>query len=150
MANQDNIELVKQCYDAFLKGDVQRLLSFMSPDIDWELPQVEGVPFSGKRHGIDQVTEFFGMVGESQQPREFKPERFVAQDDLVVALGHYDWTVTATGANFCSDFVHCFTVRDGKVTAFKEYMDTYAAAAAYHPQVAAMRSTILHQPPAMH
>ena len=150
MDNQANIDLVKQCYDAYLKGDMPRLLSFMAPDIDWQLQQVEGVPFSGKRRGVEQVTEFVGMVAQAQEPRSFEPRDFVAQGDMVVVMGHYDWVVKATGAEFGSDFVHCFTIRDGKVTAFKEYMDTYAAAMAYFPQLSAAMGRARPERPALH
>jgi hypothetical protein len=66
MNEQENITLIKQCYDNFLKGDIQQLLSALSDDINWELPAMEDVSFSGKRHGRDQVKEFFKSLSESK------------------------------------------------------------------------------------
>jgi ketosteroid isomerase-like protein len=43
-----------------------------------------------------------------------------------VALGHYAWQSKSTGREWESDFVHVFTVRDGRITRFQEYMNTAA------------------------
>jgi ketosteroid isomerase-like protein len=51
--------------------------------------------------------------------------------DKVVALGHYAWRVKSTGREFGGDFAHVFTMYNGKVKRFHEYMDTAAASAAH-------------------
>jgi ketosteroid isomerase-like protein len=55
----------------------------------------------------------------------------VAQGDKVVALGDYAWRVKSTGREYESDFVHVFSVRDGKVARFQEFMDTAVVGWAY-------------------
>jgi uncharacterized protein len=55
----------------------------------------------------------------------------VAQGDKVVALGNYAWRVKSTGLEYETDFVHVFTVRDGKVTRYQEFMDTAVVGGAY-------------------
>jgi hypothetical protein len=134
MNEQANIGLLKQAYDAYGQGDIQRLLGMLAQDIDWELPDIEGVPFAGKRHGVDQVADFFRILAECQVPREFRPDQFIAQGDQVVVLGHGTFTVKATGAEFSSDWCHVFRVAGGKVVSFKEYDDTHQAAQAYQPR----------------
>lgn len=134
MNEQDNVSLVRQGYEAFGKGDIQRLLGLFSPDIDWELPEVEGISFTGKRHGIDQVADFFRQLGEQQDARAFVTGEFIGQGDKVVVLGHGAWTVKATGHEYSDEFCHVFTVRDDKVVGFKEYSDTYKMAMAYQPR----------------
>lgn len=154
MNEQVNIELIHQVYDAFLKGDSQRLLSYMAQDIDWEEPQVPNIPFAGKRQGRDQVAEFFQMVDAAQQLRDFRPGEFIAQDDRVVVLGHYEWTVRANGADWGSDWVHIFTVRDGKITSCRELTDTHRVVEAYQSgQAETTRSipvTGTTSPPSIH
>lgn len=151
MDEQTAVGIVKQCYEAFTAGDMQRLMSFMDPGITWELPDVPGVPFSGKRQGRDQVAEFFQIVNDQQTVREFAPKEFIAQGDRVVALGHYAWTVKETGLSFESDWTHIFTVRDGKVAAFREFLDSHEAAKAYQHEPAGMaRDTADADRPAIH
>ena len=131
MNEQANTELIQQVYDAFTKGDSARLLSYMAQDIEWDEPDVPGLPFAGKRQGRDSVAEFFRMVAAVQQIREFRPAEFIAQNDRVVALGHYQWTVRANGFDWGSDWVHIFTIQDGKITAFREMTDTHRAVEAF-------------------
>jgi ketosteroid isomerase-like protein len=130
MDEQANIEL-RQVYDAFIKGDSERLLSFMAQDIECEVPQVSGLPFAGRRQGRDNVAEFFRMVDAAQQVRDFQPCEYIADGERVVVLGHYERTVRATGADWGSDWVHIFTVRDGKVASIRELSDTHRAVEAY-------------------
>jgi ketosteroid isomerase-like protein len=141
MKEQDNIELVRQGYDAFSKGDLQRLLSIFSRDIDWEMPSIEGIPFTGKRHGLDAVGEFFRLMDDFQQAREFKPDEFIGQGDRVVVLGHCTFYVKSTGREYSSDFCHLFRIDGDKVASFKEYDDTHAAAKAYQPDMPDLGAT---------
>jgi uncharacterized protein len=134
MNEQANLELIRQGYDAYAKGDLARLLSYMAPDIEWDIPAVPGMPFSGTRHGREQVEAFFREVSESQQLRSFHIGEMIAQGDRVVVTGHYDWTVNKNGAEFGTDWVDIFTVRDGKLASFSEMFDTCAAANAYRDQ----------------
>lgn len=131
MDEQANVNVVKQCYDAFQKGDIASLKSYFAEDISWELPDVPGAPFTGRRHGCGRVMEFFEQMGAAQQVNVFEPMEYIAQGPRVVVLGHYSFTVRATGKQFASDWVHVFTVRDGKVTALREFLDTHVAEAAY-------------------
>lgn len=131
MNEQANIDTIRQVYHAFVNGDSQGLLSFMAQDIAWGVPEVPNLPFAGKLQGRDNVAEFFRMVAAHQQLRDFRPIEFIAQGDRVVVLGHYEWTVRANGADWGSDWVHIFTVRDGKITAFREQAYTHRAVEAY-------------------
>ena len=134
MNEQANIELLKQAYDAYGKGDIRRLLGLCAQDIEWELPEVEGIPFTGKRRGLGQVSDFFRVMDECQEVREFGPDRFLAQGDQVVVLGHATFAIRANGAEFSDDWCHVFRIAGGKIASFKEYSDTHKAAQAYHAQ----------------
>jgi len=131
MSEQENTGLVQQAYGYFQSGDIPSVLDSLSEDVEWSSPPLEGVPVSGTWHGRAQVGQFFQTLGDNQEVRQFEPREFVAQDDKVVALGHYAWHVKSTGREWESDFVHVFTVRDGKVTGFQEYAVTAAIADAF-------------------
>jgi ketosteroid isomerase-like protein len=61
-------------------------------------------------------------VGEHVTFSRFEPQSYVAQDDRVVALGHYTGR-TSVGGDFDSDFVMIFTLRNGRVIEFQEFLD---------------------------
>jgi hypothetical protein len=114
------------------------------------LPDIEGIPFTGKRRGVDQVADFFRVLAECQEPREFKPDQFIGQGDQVVVLGHGTFTVKATGAEYSNDWCHVFRVAGGKIASFKEYDDTHRAAQAYQPQGAGAAAGKAATRPAVH
>ena len=131
MSEHENRQLVEQAYAQFKAGDIATLLQSMSEDVTWQLPEIENVPFSGKRQGRGAVGEFFSTLASLQEPSSFEEREFIAQGDKVVVLGHYVWQVKANGRTIEGDFAHVLTVRGGQIAAFQEYMDSAAVAKAY-------------------
>ena len=137
MNEQENTATIQQAYNNFKTGNIEALLDQMSDNVTWQLPETAGVPVAGKRTGRDGVKEFFATLARDQDVIEFEPREFVAQGDKVVSLGDYKWRVKDTGREYASDFVHVFTVRDGKIVAFREHYDTAVVAAAYQKAMGA-------------
>lgn len=103
MNEQENTRLAQQAYERFKTGDIQSLLDLYADDVEWELPAIESVPFTGKRQGRAAVADFFQAVNEAQEVLSFNPQEFIAQGDKVVVLGNYSWRVKATGREYSSD-----------------------------------------------
>ena len=137
MSEQDNTAIVQKAYHNFKTGNIQGLLDQMSDAVTWQLPEVEGMAVAGKRTGREGVKEFFATLARDQDVLEFEPREFVAQGDKVVSLGDYRWRVKDTGQEYASDFVHVFTVRDGKIVAFREHFDSAVVARAYQKATSA-------------
>lgn len=131
MTENENTNIVQNVYGNFKAGEIKALLDLLSEDIEWQLPEIENVPFAGKRRGHEQMGQFFASLVDTQEVQLFEPREFIAQGEKVVALGHYAWRVKSTGREFGGDFAHVFTILNGKVVRFHEYMDTAAAAAAH-------------------
>jgi ketosteroid isomerase-like protein len=131
MSEQDNVAVVRRAYENFKGGAIGGILDSLTDDVDWRLPDMEGVPFSGGRRGREGVGGFFSTLAEAQDSVSFEPREFVAQGDKVVALGTYLWRVKRTGREYGGDWAHVFTVRDGKIAGFHEFMDSGAARVAY-------------------
>ncbi len=135
MNEQENIKVVQQAYSNFKNGDIAALLNLLSEDIQWQIPDIENVPFAGKRQGRKEVAGFFSSLAEVQEAINFEPQEFIAQGDKVVILGRYQWRLKATGKEYGGDWAHVFTVRDGIVTNFQEYTDTAVAATAFQKAI---------------
>jgi uncharacterized protein len=131
MSENGNTNIVQNVYENFRAGEIKALLNLLSDDIEWQLPEIENVPFAGKRRGHEEMGQFFTSLVDTQEVQHFEPREFIADADKVVALGHYAWHVKSTGREFGGDFAHVFTLCNGKVIRFHEYMDTAAAAAAH-------------------
>lgn len=129
MNEQQNLETVQRGYEAFGRGDIDALLALFDDDIVWESPGPPELPTAGSRRGKQQVAAFFDAVNSVFDMQQFEPETFLADGDRVVVLGRDTAAVRATGKVVSSPWAHAFTLRNGKVVAFQEYIDTSDVAA---------------------
>jgi ketosteroid isomerase-like protein len=133
MNEQQNVKVVQDAYAAFGRRDIEALIGMMSNDIDWLTLGPKELPMSGPRRGKPEVQKFFQQVEESWNFERFEPREFIAQGETVVALGFYGGTAKTTKRTFACEWSHVFTVRNGKVTKFREYTDTANLLNAYAP-----------------
>jgi ketosteroid isomerase-like protein len=127
-----NVALIQSLYAAFGRGDIAAVIAGLAPDVDWEtVGSRTDFPNFGPHRGIGEVQDFFRLVGENEDFSEFTPRELYAAADKVFALGTYRLTVKKTGAPVATEWVHVFTVKDGKVTRFREHTDTAQFAKAY-------------------
>jgi ketosteroid isomerase-like protein len=87
MTEQENVQLVKQAYQNVASGDIPSLLNLFSENVQWRLPEMANVSFSGTWQGHEGIKQFFQRLAEVQDIVEFEPREFIAQDDKVVVLG---------------------------------------------------------------
>ena len=73
-----------------------------------------------------------GFAGDGSQSVETstEPRELVAQGDRVYVAGFARRTIKATNKTFEDDWIFATTVRDGRVTRLREYIDTQALARA--------------------
>jgi ketosteroid isomerase-like protein len=127
-----NIAFVQSLYAAFGRGDIATVINGLAADVDWTVNgRSKDYPLLGNWEGPAGVQKFFQGVAEHQEVIEFSPKEFFASEDHVFALGHYAWTIRKTGRKVASDWVHIFTVRNGKVVKLQEFTDTAQFADAY-------------------
>ena len=131
MGEQDNTRVVQEAYDAFGRGDLERLLALMADDVEWHQAGPSALPTAGDWHGRERVRRFFAVVAESFEFDQFEPREYIGQGDRVVVLGYYRGRAKATGRHFESHWAMAFTVRNGKIAQFREYVDTAALVAAF-------------------
>ncbi len=133
MSIEDNVQTVKDFFAAVGSGDRQRLMALCSEDIEWIVPG-EGWALAGTHRGhaglADLLRKASGLETSFSQPPEF-----VAQGDRVLMIGLASGKVKATDRPFEDHFVFAMTVRHGKVTNIREYVDTQALARASEPRV---------------
>ena len=128
----DNVKLVQGLYAAFGRGEIGTIANAMTADYTWRVAgEKMHYPTAGVWRGANGVTEFFSLVAQTQDALEFSPREFYAAEDRVFVLGHYKWKLKKNGKIAEADFVHIFTVKDGKVSAFAEFTDTATFAEAY-------------------
>jgi uncharacterized protein len=127
MSVQENVQIVKDGFAAYGRGDMQGLLALFADDIEWIVPG-EGLPLAGTYRGHAGVADFLQKISEMLEISFLEPREFLAQGDRVLVVGFERETVKATNRTFENNWVFAFTVRNGKVTNAREYFDTLALA----------------------
>jgi ketosteroid isomerase-like protein len=122
--SQQNISIVQNGYAAFGRGDIPAFLSLLDANVEWKTPGPSDVPTAGTRRGPAQVAEFFGVLTEMVEFEHFEPQTFVADGDRVVVLGTDRIKIKGgSGKSLSEPWCHVFTIRNGKIVAFHEYLD---------------------------
>jgi uncharacterized protein len=130
MSTQENVQIVKNGYAAFSRGDIPGLLALLAEDVEWHIPGA-GLPLAGTYRGRDGVANFFQKLAAESDILDFQPREFVADADRVLVVGWERAKVKATNRTAEADWIMSFTVRNGKIAIFREYTDTKALADAY-------------------
>jgi ketosteroid isomerase-like protein len=98
-------------------------------DIKWIIPG-EDWPLAGTYRGHAGLADALQRASEKVETSFPEPPEFVAQGDRVLVVGVATGKIKATNKPFKDDWVFDITVRDGKVTNIREYIDTQALARA--------------------
>jgi ketosteroid isomerase-like protein len=128
MGIEENVQVVKDFFAAIGSGDKQALLALVAEDIEWIIPG-EGWPLAGTHRGHAGLAATLRKATEEVEMTYPKPPEFVAQGDRVLAIGVATGKIKATNKTFRDDWVFDITVRKGKLTKIREYIDTQALAA---------------------
>ena len=126
MSTEENVQTVKDFFAALGSGDKQRLLSLVVKDIEWIIPG-EDWPLAGTHRGHSGLEDLLQKASEMEISSSTPPE-YVAQGDRVLVVGFAKGKVKATNKTFEDDWVFAITVRNGKLTNIREYIDTQALA----------------------
>lgn len=131
MNESAHIEMVQRLYADFVRGDIPSILAALDPAVEWINAGSAIIAYAGTRHGSAQVQEFFVALDASVEVRTFEPREYLAQGDRIVAFGRWTGRAKATGREYASDWAMAWTIKNGRVTAFRSYEDTEAMAAAF-------------------
>jgi len=113
-------------YDAFGRGDLPTVLGAWHPQIQWF--EAEGNPYmpSGEPWtGPDAVVaNLLSRLGEDWDGFTVHPKAFHDAGDVVVVEARYTGTNKETGKSMDAQVCHVWTLADGKITKFQQYVDT--------------------------
>ena len=138
MSVEKNVQVVKDFFAAVGSGDKQRVLALVAEDIEWIVPG-EDWPLAGTHRGHAGVADVLQKASQEIETTYPKPPEFVVQEDRVFVLGVATGKIKATNKTFEDHWVFDITVRNGKLTNIREYIETQALARASE-RVASPRS----------
>lgn len=133
----ENAKTVRMAYDRFAEGNLEGMLEIFSEDVNWKQPEINGASFFGPKKGREEVHTFFIKLKENEDFEIWEPKEFICEGEKVVVYGYAKAKIKTTGRKFESDWIHIFTVRDGRITDFVEQFDTVALSRSYQKSATA-------------
>ncbi len=132
MSADKHVALVKDFYKQLLSGNLEDILThFLAPDVVWENPLPESIPFGGTFQGHEGVRRYMGLIFEHLDINEFTIAEFISQGDSVVAFGSEASLVKSTGRSYRMDWVHVLRIANDRIRHIREYNDTAAMVVAF-------------------
>jgi ketosteroid isomerase-like protein len=129
MSTEENVRVVKAFFSAMGSGDKKALLALAAEDIEWILPGKDW-PLAGTYRGHAGLADLVEKESETIEMSLSQPREFVAQGDRVLVVGVARGKIKATNKTFEDHWIFAVTVRDGRLTSIREYIDTQAMARA--------------------
>jgi uncharacterized protein len=120
------LDITKQGYEAFGRRDIPALLQLVADEIDWKLIGPASWPHAGLRRNPAEVATFFADLNRFEDLTLFEPREFIEAGDNVTVLGYAEGLVLETKQKYHSDWVHVFTVQNGKITRWLGFSNTAA------------------------
>jgi ketosteroid isomerase-like protein len=129
MSIEENVQIVKDFFAAMGSYNKRDLLALVAEDIEWIIPG-EDWPLAGTHRGHAELAAMLQKASDELETTYPEPPEFVAQGHRVLVVGVATGKIKATNRAFKDEWVFDITVRDGKVTHIREYIDTQALARA--------------------
>jgi len=120
------LDVVQKGFAAFGRRDIPALLKLVADEVDWKEVVPASLPYSGLRRNPAEVAEFFTDVERADDTTVFESREFIEAGENVTVLGYAEGSARDTKQKFQSEWVHIFTVKNGKITRWRGFYDTAA------------------------
>ena len=123
MAGNEAASVVLKFFELSAAGDMDACFALLADEVTWT--NIGTTRFSGTYAGKEAViNDLVGpLFSELKSGIEATIDRVVSEGDIAVVLQR-GRAETHDGKAYNNDYAQVFTVRDGRIVAVKEYMDT--------------------------
>lgn len=126
-----NRDIVMALYAGFDSGDMDAVLALMADDIVWHEAEnnklADHNPYVGPQAVLEGV---FARLGEDFEGFAVEIGTVIEDGYTVVMQGRYRARAKASGIEINPQIVHWWTLKDGKIAAYQQHVDTFALARA--------------------
>lgn len=126
LSNPENTSIVDNLYKAFAAGDIPSVLSGMDANIVWNEAEgnayADGNPYIGPDAVLNGVFARLGADHEYFNLTDIQLHEM--SNDQVLATLRYNAKLKKNGALIDAQAAHLWTLKDGKVIGFQQFVDT--------------------------
>jgi uncharacterized protein len=126
VAESDTRATVREIYDAYARGDAERVASLLHDDIDWVIHEPVGVfPFAGPRRGRDAVMQALAAIAEQYALQSYKPEIMIVDGERAAVMSDVSFVQRATNRVLRFRVADFLRLQDGRVIEFREFANSF-------------------------
>jgi ketosteroid isomerase-like protein len=124
MSIEKNKQLARDFIDALVRADIQAIQDSFAPDgVCWTAGTM---PISGTHTRAELADAARGVLGVFPEGLKFTIKNLTAEDDRV-AIEAESYGRHRSGKIYANQYHFLMRVRDGKITEWREYLDTMHA-----------------------
>lgn len=133
VSNPENLSIIDNLYKAFATGDIPAVLGVMDANIVWYEAEgnayADGNPYIGPDAVLNGVFARVGADFEYFNLADIKLHEM--SNDQVLATLRYKAKIKENGVIYDAQVAHHWSLKDGKITGFQQYVDTKKLADAF-------------------
>ena len=118
------VDIVKNVYDCFSKGDLEGFIQICDEDIEWVVNGPASLEKCQSYHGRDGVRQFLGTLERSWSFRSFSVNQYIHDGNTVVVLGEETGDDKITNQPFENRWAHVLILRITRSFAFGSFFVT--------------------------
>lgn len=131
MSIEENKRLAEEFFARYSEGDIAGSLAMMSDDVTWWIAGKRTQLVVAGVHNKGQIASiFYTMAGQLKNGLKMTVKSLIAEGDQV-AIQLESFGELQNGRTYNNDYHTLMTIRDGKILAVREYLDTQHVAATW-------------------
>lgn len=119
---KQHVDVVKEVYNAFGRGDLKGLLNQLSTNVEWQAFSPV-IAIRGMHRGHEGVRKFFEALKRAEEIQRLTPREFLMEGNTVVVLGEERLRFRENDHMIDQSFVHVFKLKDEKIVSFRGYVE---------------------------
>ena len=121
--SQENVEIVRRAWEAWIRGDLDALFETFDPAVEWDTTTFEGWPESRAYHRHEGVRRFFEEWLATWERYEAGVDEYLDVDDRVLVLCWQRGSVRGSSVPVQMDYAQLCTLKRGLVCRMAVYSD---------------------------
>lgn len=122
----ENMSIIQKAYDDFANGDVSSVIGAFDANIVWNEAEGNALAAGNPYLGPDAIMNgIFSKIGEVYSAFKLADiQLHEMSNNQVLATIRYQATIKENNVSYDAQAAHLWTLKNGKITAFQQFVDT--------------------------
>lgn len=129
MTTSETRDTVREVYEAYVKGDIDRVSARIGDNVDWVIHAPRPLfAFGGRHRGKQAVLDALGLIASEYEMETYVPRHMIVDGDRASVVSDVAFTQRASGRRLNFRIVDLMKLEAGKIAEFEEFIDTFDVA----------------------